>query len=175
MVYAIVERHGGFIEVDSEVGKGTCVAIYLPKAKAATVRSVPPLSLAPRGAEIILLAEDEPAVREMVRTSLESCGYRVLEAASGDQALTIWRERASEISLLITDMVMPGSLLGGELAQRLRADRPSLHVVYMSGYGGQDLALDDRSRFVSKPFQVSTLAQIVRECLDARPLIPLEI
>ena len=172
-VYAIVERHGGFIEVDSEVGGGTSVGIYLPQGTGRWPRApLAPLSAAPRGVESILLAEDEPAVRDMVRTSLESCGYRVLEAASGDDALAIWRERGSEISLLITDMVMPGTLLGGELAQRLRADRPKLHVVYMSGYGGQDLALDALSRFVSKPFQVATLAQIVRECLDARfPLL----
>jgi len=108
----------------------------------------------------------------MVRTSLQSCGYRVLEAENGDAALSAWRKHAGEISLLITDMVMPGTLLGGELAQRLRADRPCLRVVYMSGYGGHDLSLDALSRFVPKPFQVSTLAQVVRECFDGRFPLP---
>ncbi|MFT3927621.1 MAG: PAS domain S-box protein [Myxococcales bacterium] len=174
-VYAIVERHGGFIAVDSRVGGGTAVGIYLPRAVKAAARLVTPLSAAPRGDETILLTEDESAVRDMVRTSLQSCGYRVLEAGNGDEALAIWRARKNEISLLITDMVMPGSLLGGELAQRLRADRPNLRVVYMSGYGGHDLALDGLSRFVAKPFQVSTLAQVVRECFDARfPLSELQ-
>jgi PAS domain S-box-containing protein len=168
-VYAIVEQHGGFIEVDSQVGRGTAVHVFLPRSTAAVRRAPTAFLAAPRGNETLLLVEDEPAVREMVRTSLESCGYQVLEAASGDLALPIWREHRQRIRLLLTDMVMPGSLLGGELSQRLRAEKPDLRVVYMSGYGGQDLKLDSTSRFVSKPFQVSTLGRVVRECLDATP------
>jgi CheY-like chemotaxis protein len=143
------------------------VRIYLPRSPAQVTRAPSPLHGVPRGTETLLLVEDEPAVREMVRTSLESCGYSVLEAASGDEALPLWRSHRHEIRLVVTDVVMPGSLLGSELGQRLRAESPRLRIVYMSGYGGQTLELDRLSRFVPKPFQLATLARIVRECLDA--------
>jgi CheY-like chemotaxis protein len=104
----------------------------------------------------------------MVSISLRRCGYRVIEAANGDIALELWRSHANEVDLLLTDVVMPGSLSGHDLAVRLRADRPELKVVYMSGYATQDLSGEPWSILVQKPFQLATLAQVLRTRLDEK-------
>ena len=116
----------------------------------------------------LLLVEDEAAVRQMVAASLVRCGYKVIEAEHGDAALRLWGEHANHIDLLLTDMVMPGSLSGRELATRLRADRPELKVVYMSGYGASEVINEPWSVLVQKPFQLTTLAQALRARLDEK-------
>jgi CheY-like chemotaxis protein len=168
-VYGIVEQHHGRIEVETTLGDGTTFHVFLPRAKGAMAPwSEPAFVTAPDGHETLLLVEDEAAVRQMVAASLSRCGYRVLEAESGDAAVILWQSHAASIDLLLTDMVMPGSLSGRELAVRLRSERPDLKVVYMSGYGAHDLAGEPWSILVQKPFQLSTLAQVLRARLDEK-------
>jgi two-component system, cell cycle sensor histidine kinase and response regulator CckA len=125
-----------------------------------------------RGSETILLVEDEPPVRNLVRNSLERYGYSVVEAESGASALEVWPQHKDSIDLLLTDMVMPDGMTGKELADRLRAEKPALKVIFTSGYGpdvlGKDLASSDGSNFLQKPYHPRKLAQTVRDCLDAR-------
>jgi two-component system cell cycle sensor histidine kinase/response regulator CckA len=165
--YGIVEQHGGWIEVSSEHGSGTTFQIYLPRAAGVATRSGRTNTEPVRGGdETILLVEDEPVVRELVCADLERCGYRVHQAGSGDAALEVWREHHEEIALLLTDVVMPGSLSGKELGEKLRAEDERLKVVYMSGYGAHRVGSDPSSSFVQKPFDLATLAPAVREQLD---------
>jgi PAS domain S-box-containing protein len=167
-VYGIVEQHQGKIEVETTLGSGTTFHIFLPRSEAKAAPASESLSHAPDGHETLLLVEDEPAVRQMVAASLVRCGYRVIEASDGDAAFDLWRTHKEQIDLLLTDIVMPGSMSGRDLALRLRAERPQLKVVYMSGYGAQDAANEPWSILVQKPFQLSTLAQVLRARLDAK-------
>jgi PAS domain S-box-containing protein len=167
-VYGIVEQHHGRIEVDSSPERGTTFHVYLPRAEATLSPVLETPAQAPDGHETLLLVEDEAGVRQMVAASLARCGYHVIEAANGDAALLLWHKHAARIDLLLTDMVMPGNLSGRELALRLRADRPELKVVYISGYGAHDLANEPWSILVQKPFQLSTLAQALRARLDEK-------
>src|SRR5581483_6510351 len=116
----------------------------------------PSQSPARGGNETLLLVEDEPAVRDTVRVVLSRLGYRVLEAATGDEALAVWRARRAEIRLLLTDLVMPGSLSGIELAEKLQAEEPRLKVIYASGYSaeiaGKQFPLEEGVNFLAKPF-----------------------
>ncbi len=171
-VFSIVEQHRGWIEVDSRVGDGTCFRIYLPRlpqlaeSPAAGERARP----GPRGDETVLLVEDETAVRKLMQNLLEGHGYRVHAATSGVAALAIWRERAREIDLLLTDMILPEGVNGAELARRLLADRPELKVLYCSGYSDEMLRenspLRHGANFVGKPFVPERFLQQVRTCLD---------
>jgi two-component system, cell cycle sensor histidine kinase and response regulator CckA len=172
--YGIVQQHGGWIEVDSQVQEGTTFRAFFPQVSAAAVeappaRAVPPV---PRGEETILVVEDEDGVRALVLKLLESLGYRLLQAQSGPRAVDVWREHASTIDLLITDVVMPGGMNGLELAERLRHTRPSLKVIFTSGYLG-DVSRDDFRRretdaYLAKPFSLPELGRLVRRTLDAR-------
>ncbi len=173
-VFSIVEQHRGWIEVDSRIGDGTCFRIFLPRlpllaeAPAAGERARP----GPRGDETVLLVEDESAVRKLMQNLLEGHGYRVHAATSGVAALGIWRERAAEIDLLLTDMILPEGMNGAELARRLLALRPELKVLYCSGYSDEMLRenspLRHGANFVGKPFVPEKFLQQVRACLDAR-------
>jgi two-component system, cell cycle sensor histidine kinase and response regulator CckA len=174
-VYGSVKQHKGWVEVQSELGRGTAFNIYLPTVAqpdlTGPVRPVSPP--APRnGHETILVVEDEPALRELVVEILEWHGYHVLSAASGAQALEIWKAQRDKVSLLVTDMVMPG-MTGRELALRLQGANPSLRVIYTSGYSpgmaGKDLALLEGFNFLPKPYPPTKLTELVRECLDGPP------
>ena len=116
------------------------------------------------------MAEDEDALRNMVVKILEIQGYDVLEAYSGDQAIEVWERASRPIDLLLTDMVMPGSIMGRELAELLKARRPGLKVIYTSGYSpgmaGKDLSLLEDRNFLPKPYSIGKLTQFVRECLE---------
>jgi CheY-like chemotaxis protein len=171
VVDGIARQHKGWIEVSSEVGKGSVFSIYLPRdvsagADDAAAANAP----APGGTETVLLAEDEAPLRRLCARSLEARGYQVLEAANGDLAEDLWKRRDGKIPLLITDMVMPGALTGETLAQRLRADEPGLRVVFISGYSpsldGTPVALPPRTVFLQKPFKPDELARAVRSLLD---------
>jgi two-component system cell cycle sensor histidine kinase/response regulator CckA len=170
-VYGVVKQSGGFIWVYSEVGKGTCFKIYLPRVDqvAETPGAVLPFAEVPRGTETVLLSEDEQDVREVAREFLESGGYTVIEAQNGEEALRLGTTHNGKIDLLITDMVMPG-MRGQELAARLSQQRNDLRVLYMSGYSehsAADGALSDhRVRLLTKPFSRSVLLRTVRELLN---------
>ncbi len=175
-VYGIVRQHQGWIDVHSQPGQGTRFRIFLPPAPSARVEAPASPSAVPngeslRGTETILVVEDEAPVRWILKDVLGRYGYRILEAASGVQALALWHQHHREISLLATDMVMPVGLTGQELAEKFTAQKPGLKVLYISGYSlqatGRDLAILDRSNFLQKPFDGSKLAAAVRACLDA--------
>jgi CheY-like chemotaxis protein len=169
-VYGVVKQSGGFIWVYSEVSKGTCFKIYLPRVDQPADKPgvSQPYSEAPRGTETVLLAEDENDVREVAREFLESGGYKVIEAPDGATALRLAAEHRGEIGILITDMVMP-KMTGQELARRLRAERNGLRVLYMSGYSegaaAESAQGDSPIRLLTKPFSRSAILRTVREIL----------
>ena len=170
-VYGIVKQSGGNIWVYSELGRGTTFKVYLPRVEetADPVEADAAPGDLPRGTETILLVEDEEAVRTMACEILESCGYKVLEAADGAEAVAICEDQDCSIDLLITDVVMP-RMDGREVAERLTAIRPQLRVLFMSGYTEIAIVhhgvLDKGANFIAKPFSMERLAHKVRELLD---------
>ena len=168
-VYGIVAQAGGHVVVDSEVGRGTTFTVLLP-ATAAGGGAVAPSAAPPaRGTETVLLVEDEPAVRRIARLALESQGYRVLEAESGEDAVGTADTHPGPIHLLVTDVVMPG-MGGREVAEAVRRRRPGLPVLFMSGYTDDAVVRHGVSQsadaFLQKPFAPLGLARKVREVLD---------
>jgi PAS domain S-box-containing protein len=170
-VYGIVKQTGGDVWVDSELGHGTVVRIYLPQVveELASSEPEPETAALPGGQETVLLAEDEEVVRELARRVLERQGYKVLIASHPDEALRLHKGHADPIHLLITDVVMPG--IGGRgLAELMLASRQGIKVLYISGYAGEAIAqqgvLDAGDGFLQKPFTPASLAQKVREALD---------
>jgi len=172
-VFGIVEQHQGWINVYSEVGQGTTFRIYLPRLTGKVViKSAPTALTALRGGnETILLVEDDPALRVAVRKALSQLGYRIIEAPTGIKALEVWQENRDEISLLLTDLVMPDGMSGKDLAQRLLRENPKLKVIYMSGYSaevvGKDFPFTEDVNFLTKPFPAQKLAETIRDRLDA--------
>ena len=130
---------------------------------------IPPES-APSGTETILIVEDEPVLLEMARNILKDCGYRIFEASSGKEALNQWLQRAKEIDLLLTDIVMPDGISGVNLAEQLLAKHPHLKIILTSGYTAnevsQKLLAKTNARYLQKPYTHAELAKIVRDCLD---------
>ncbi|MFQ5932321.1 MAG: ATP-binding protein, partial [Nitrospiraceae bacterium] len=171
-VYGIVKQSGGFIFAYSELGRGTTFQIYLPRVgKAADSVEEPRVSTdLPDGCETVLLAEDEPKVRGLVRDTLCRYGYTVLEARHGIEALVLGAQHKGPIHLLLTDVVMP-QLSGPELAGQLRSSRAALKVLYISGYTQDAVAhqgvLDPGVMLLQKPFTSDVLVRKVREVLDA--------
>ena len=172
MVHNTVRQSRGHIEVDSEVGEGTTFRIYLPRLDSADRAAEVPAERAemPGGQEMILVVEDEAALLNLVRIVLEARGYTVLTGTTPEAVLPLFEEHQDEISLLLTDVVMPG-MNGRELAERLEALRPDLKVVYMSGYPDSVLAqcrvLDSGAPLLQKPFTSEALVRTVHEVLDA--------
>ncbi|MDR3458141.1 MAG: PAS domain-containing protein [Verrucomicrobiae bacterium] len=173
-VFGIVETHQGWVDVYSEVGRGTTFRIFFPRLSVASSRkknSPVTLQSAARGNEMILLVEDDLALRQVFKKALLQLGYRVVEAGNGAAALELWNQHGSEISLLLTDLVMPGGMNGKELAEKLLAETPGLKVIYMSGYSPDitlsDLHLGQGIHFLAKPFDTLALAKTVRAALDA--------
>jgi two-component system cell cycle sensor histidine kinase/response regulator CckA len=170
-VYGVVKQSGGYIEVASEPKAGTVFKIYLPKVEGALVEPQTEIAASLCGTETVLLVEDEPSLRILARHQLESCGYFVLDAGCGAEALEVARTQLRTIHLLLTDVVMPG-INGRILAEELLRHRPQLSVVYMSGYTGQavgaDGVLDAGSCFLPKPFTREALAGKLREALEER-------
>lgn len=171
-VYGIVKQHQGWVEVTSQVGEGAAFRVYFPAtSKTADASSEKNLSntAIQGGTETILLVEDEPVLRELARVILRDYNYRVLEAATGIEALKVWEGSNGRIDLLLTDMVMPEGMSGRELAEELKARKPDLKIIYTSGYSsdvmGGDIGLCD-TMFLQKPYAPPLLAKTVRECLD---------
>jgi len=173
-IFGIAQQHQGWVNVYSEVGHGTTFKVYLPRLEEAHDTKIifkKMLATAQTGHETILLVEDEPALRTTVGKSLTHLGYHVLEAATGVNALKVWKEHAAEIHLLLTDLMLPEGLTGKELGQHLLQQNPKLKVIYMSGYSAdivaKDFPLQEGVNFLTKPFRVQQLAQTIRQRLDA--------
>jgi PAS domain S-box-containing protein len=173
MVYGFIKQSGGHVEVHSDEGRGSVFRLYLPVTPEAgpSGESKKPLGSLPNGHETILLAEDEVSVRALTRRILGRCGYHVIDAGNGVEAIRLSEEHRGPIHLLLSDVVMP--VLGGrKLAEKLSASRPGIRVLFLSGYaddavvreGGNGLA----RAFLQKPFTPSALAVKVREVLDTK-------
>jgi CheY-like chemotaxis protein len=162
-VYGIVKQLGGFITVDSEVGKGTTFHIFLPASGGTpqVVQTGVKHGPAPMvGRETILLVEDEDGVRRFAKLALERHGFHVIESSSPEHALSLAADASRPIALLLTDVVMP-QLSGPELAEQLRKIRPAMPVLYMSGYPAsmvmQGSVVDSSMRLMPKPFTTTDL------------------
>lgn len=172
-VYGIVTQSGGGIDVTSRINKGTRFDIYFPHVRldATTSTETETSGQVSRGSETILVVEDEPSVRQLVRDELGKLGYRVLEAKSGVEACLLATQQGGQLHVLLTDVVMPG-MSGRELAQHLLVIKPDLKVLFISGYA-DDVGItgpDDRGSafaFLQKPFTPEVLARTVRDLLDA--------
>jgi CheY-like chemotaxis protein len=171
-VFGIVKQHGGWIEVDNRPGQGAAFRVFFPLS--ATTVAAPaqakgmgnPLG----GTETILVVEDEPALLASFSKFLQRRGYKVLEAANGQEALRRWEENKGAVSVLLTDLVMPGGMSGQELARRLRTEQPGLKVILASGYSadiaGQELPAQTGDAFIQKPFGTDLLLETIRRSLD---------
>jgi two-component system cell cycle sensor histidine kinase/response regulator CckA len=175
--YGIVKQSKGYIFAESELGRGTTFTVYLPCAEATAAMASAPGSGIRRATravtETVLLVEDETAVREFSRRSLERDGYRVFVADDGNEAERVFAERADEIHMVLTDVVMPGCG-GPELLARLRRRKADIKVLYMSGYTEQSAANEIAFRggpaMLQKPFTATDLRRRVREILDGPPV-----
>jgi two-component system, cell cycle sensor histidine kinase and response regulator CckA len=171
--FGIVQEHGGWIEVESAVGRGTTFQVFLPVLSRLTSIAPPPPPLPVRGGnETILLVEDDPGVRGSTRAALERYGYRVVESDTAASAMLAW-DRLGRVDLLLTDLVMPGGTSGRGLADLLSTRQPSLRVIYTTGYSpdlvNRLLDLDRGRILLQKPFGPDELAASVRRCLEDGP------
>ncbi|MGV3590154.1 MAG: response regulator [Gammaproteobacteria bacterium] len=168
MVYGFVKQSQGHVVLDSQLGLGTRIRVYLPRCEEVEQKSLPEPEQEPRGgSEHVLLVEDDPLVREIATGHLQSLGYRLSVASDGQVALALLQRQ--RFDLLLTDVVMPGKLNGITLAHRARQLHPSLPVLFTSGYSGSITALaeQDRGRMLAKPYRPVELARKVREVLDS--------
>ena len=170
-VRTVLENYAGEITVNSEEGRGTEFCIYLPSAEQRT-DTPPKLRRArkgtpQRGAETILLVEDELELRAPIRRLLEDRGYTVIEASSAEEALFASREYGGPIHLLLSDVIMPGDD-GALLAEKVRSERPETAVVLMSGYTAEVLSLEEELpyRLLQKPFGMDLLSRVIRQTLN---------
>ncbi|HYQ41282.1 MAG TPA: response regulator [Polyangiaceae bacterium] len=171
IIYGIVQQGGGFVLVESDVGRGSTFRIYLPVVTELPVAQLPLVEPElPKGSETILLVEDEVLVRSLVSKFLHSQGYRVLSAARGSDAIQLAVEQSSRIDLLLSDVILP-NMNGRQIYERLAQTMPKLRVLFMSGYTENIIAphgvLEGGFFFVQKPFSLKELARKVREALDS--------
>jgi PAS domain S-box-containing protein len=173
-VYAAVKQLHGWIEVQSQVGAGTTFKIFLPasdQAIAAPATTPPPAENVQGGKETILVAEDESALLELMRSTLGLYHYQVLTASSGQEALEVWEQHQGNVDLLLTDLIMPGGMTGRELAVELKSRKPDLKVIFTSGFNASSVGKDATNgdtTFLPKPYLPEEVARLVRNTLDTR-------
>jgi len=175
--YGIVNQHKGWMNVSSQLGVGTTFEIFLPVIPSPTngTISAAPKATPRRGSETIFLVEDDDAVRQMTRQTLETFGYHVIEAGSGRQALEVWQHNHAAVDLLLTDIVMPDGINGRRLAELLQMQTPELKAIFVSGYSLNVISKDtdfftkNENSFLQKPYSPQTLVGAVRRCLDQVP------
>jgi len=168
MVYGFAKQSGGHIKIYSEEGHGTTIKLYLPGARELDATDVAPGSPIEGGHETILVVEDDPPVRALVTTQLESLGYTVLAASNGREALRMI-EQGAEFDLLFTDVIMRGGMNGRQLAEEALKHRPSLKVLFTSGYPQDAIVhhgrLDPGVLLLAKPYRKSDLAHRIRAAI----------
>lgn len=181
-IHGIVKQHEGWVEVTSEIGKGSTFEIFLPMCDNTPAQSKPaekPAAPAEGKGETVLVVEDEIAVRELACMALRKRGYQVLHASNGPAAIEVWQQCSNPVDLLLTDMVMPNGMSGGELAKELIKRNPNLKIIYTSGYSPeilkQDSILAQGINFLPKPYDLPALLKAVRLCLDGGRLPQYEV
>lgn len=181
-IHGIIKQHEGWVEVSSEPNKGSTFKVFLPATNAAPGDAVKvEKAAAPESGkgETILVVEDEKAVRELACMALKKRGYHVLSAGDGPQAIEVWKGNPAPIDLLLTDMVMPNGMSGGELARQMSLQNGQLKIIYTSGYSPeilkQDSLLAQGINFLPKPYDVPGLLKAVRLCLDGGKLPQYEV
>ncbi|HEU4570244.1 MAG TPA: PAS domain S-box protein, partial [Gemmatimonadales bacterium] len=171
-VFGIVQQHRGALGVQSVVGQGTTFEVLFPAraAAAAPARNGSAAEARQGAGEVVLLTEDDAAIRTLIASVLTKSGYEVVTAPDGPSALERWRERGGKVDLLMTDLVMPSGMSGHELAARLRQERPGLKVLFTSGYprdfAGKEFKLEPGQLFLPKPATPAQLLEMVRRCLE---------
>ena len=167
--FGIVKNHGGWISVDSEVGRETVVRIYIPADVAQAKQSKKPKSNPSKGDETVLVIEDEAMLLEVNRKILEKLGYNVLEARTGNEAVHIARTFEGEIHLAILDIIL-SDMEGGAVYPLIMEARPNLKVIVCSGYSidgpAQEIINSGAQDFVQKPFNMATISEKLKEALE---------
>src|ERR1035438_5606720 len=169
-VYGIVKQHDGFVNVYSEVGKGTTFRVYFPSSTGRERQHLPDITtISVTGSETILVADDHEGIREVANAILKSYGYTTILAADGQEALRLFRQDPTKIDLVILDVAMPG-LSGTEAFTQMSAIRPVLPVVFTSGHTSESASLNSKiaagAVFLQKPYALKALSRIVRRTLD---------
>ncbi len=171
-VHGIVGQHKGWVEAESELGKGSTFRVFLPAAEPSEVdteRSEKSTFL--RGNETILLVEDSAKLREMIAESLRLLGYQVIEAGNGQEALHQWQQYEEHIDLLLSDVVLPGQLSGLELAEKLHQSKPALKIVLSSSYSAEMVEAGRLSSgmtaYLRKPYRIEEMSKVIRRCFEA--------
>ncbi len=172
-VQGIVQQHGGWIAVETAPDQGSAFHVFLPAATEAAIETEPaaPPAGRLRGSGTVLIAEDEEAVSLLAACTFEEHGFKVLTAPNAAEALQLWDRHSADVVLLFTDMVMPGGMSGHDLAQRLRAQRPALPVIFSSGYSRDLLTggvqLQEGVNYLPKPYRPADLSTMIAAAFAA--------